>query len=120
MLFPDEAVVAELGKHRNQLSIQELGLIKQQYGISIQAIVMRARDCGVINEHYTRQFFFMIKQMNWRVDEPVDYEGQEQSNRFDQLLYRGLAEEQITWSKAASLKNMKLSEFKSQTPIFMA
>jgi Zn-dependent peptidase ImmA (M78 family)/DNA-binding XRE family transcriptional regulator len=119
MLFPDDAVVSELGKHRNQLSIQELGLIKRQYGISMQAIVMRARDCGVINEHYTKQFFFMIKQMNWRVDEPVDYEGQEQSNRFDQLLYRALAEEQITWSKAAALKNMKLSDFKSQTPMFM-
>ena len=115
MLLPDSAIREELGDFRSRLFIPELGNIKKQYGISLQAIVMRAKVCGIINEHYTKQFFFMMSQMNWKVDEPIQYEGVEESNRFDQLLYRALAEDQISMSKAASLKNQKLAEFRNET-----
>lgn len=114
MLLPEETIKAELGEHRNKLSTLELANIKKQYGISMQAIVMRAKDCGIINEHYTKQFFFIFKQMNWRVDEPYDYAGIEESNRFEQLLFRALIEEQISMSKAASLNNQSLAEFKKE------
>ena len=117
LLLPEKTIKSELGEHRNKLSINELGLIKKQYGISMQAIVMRARDCGIINEYYTKQFFFLIKQMNWKVDEPYEYIGIEESNRFEQLLFRALVEEQISISKAASLNNQSLAEFRKQQPM---
>lgn len=115
MLLPDSAIIEELGTFRNRLFIPELGNIKKQYGISLQAIVMRASVCNIINENYKKQFFFMINQMNWKIDEPIQYEGVEESNRFDQLIYRALAEDQISMSKAASLKNQKLAEFRTET-----
>ncbi len=119
MLLPEETLKAELGEHRNKLSSLELGNIKKQYGISMQAIVMRAKDCGIINDHYTKQFFFLIKQLNWKVDEPVEYQGVEESNRFEQLLFRALIEDQISMSKAASLSNQSLAEFKKEhQPMF--
>jgi len=119
MLLPEETIKAELGEHRNKLSSLELGNIKKQYGISMQAIVMRAKDCNIINDHYTKQFFFFIKQMNWKVDEPVEYKGAEESNRFEQLLFRALIEDQISMSKAASLSNQSLAEFKKEhQPMF--
>jgi Zn-dependent peptidase ImmA (M78 family) len=119
MLLPEKTLKAELGNHRNKLSMNELGNIKKQYGISMQAIAMRAKDCSITNEHYTKQFFFMFKQMNWRVDEPFDYEGVEKSNRFEQLLFRALIEEQVSISKAASLTNKSVAEFKKEhQPMF--
>ncbi len=114
MLLPEKTLKAELGEHRNKLSINELGNIKKQYGISMQAVVMRAKDCGIINDHYTKQFFFLIKQMNWKVDEPVEYNGAEESNRFEQLLFRALVEDQISMSKAASLNNQSLADFRKE------
>lgn len=114
MLLPEKTLKAELGEHRNKLSINELGNIKKQYGISMQAVVMRAKDCGIINEHYTKQFFFIIRQMNWKVDEPVEYNGAEESNRFEQLLFRALIEDQISMSKAASLNNQTLADFRKE------
>jgi Zn-dependent peptidase ImmA (M78 family)/transcriptional regulator with XRE-family HTH domain len=114
LLLPEETIKAELGAHRNKLSTLELASIKKQYGISMQAIVMRAKNCGIINEHYTKQFFFIFKQMNWRVDEPYDYIGVEESNRFEQLLFRALIEDQISMSKAASLNNQSLADFKKE------
>ncbi len=114
VLLPEKTLKAELGEHRNKLSIKELGNIKKQYGISMQAIVMRARDCGIINEHYTKKFFFLINQMNWKVNEPTDYYGVETSNRFEQLLFRALIEGQISMSKAASLNNQTLADFRKE------
>ncbi len=114
VLLPEKTLKAELGEHRNKLSINELGNIKKQYGISMQAIVMRARECGIINEHYTKQFFFLINQMNWKVDEPAEYYGVEGSNRFEQLLFRALIEGQISMSKAASLNNQTLADFRKE------
>lgn len=119
MLLPEATIKAELGNHRNKLSTLELGNIKKQYGISMQAIVMRAKVCGIINDNYTKQFFFLIRQQNWKVDEPVEYQGIEESNRFEQLLFRALIEDQISMSKAASLSNQSLAEFKKQhQPMF--
>lgn len=85
----------------------------------MQAIVMRASVCGIINDNYTKQFFFLIRQQNWIIDEPVEYQGIEESNRFEQLLFRALIEEQISMSKATSLSNQSLAEFKKQhQPMF--
>lgn len=114
VLLPELILKQELGEFRKRLSIDELGNVKKQYGISMQAIVMRANVCGIVNNNYKRQFFNMMNENNWRIDEPVDYEGNEESGRFDQLIFRALSEELISISKAAALKNMTLAEFKKQ------
>lgn len=117
LLFPEEAIKAELGERRTRLSLQELGALKQQYGISMQAIVYRAKELGIINENYFKQFFFMFRQMGYREEEPTKYQGFEQSTRFKQLLFRALAEEIVSMSKAASLNNQKLAEFREENLI---
>lgn len=114
MLLPEDTIKGELGAHRSKLSTIELGNIKKQYGISMQAIVMRAKACGIISDSYTSQFFSFMDQMNWRIDEPIEYVGVEESNHFEQLLFRALIEDQISMSKAASLSNKSLSEFKKE------
>ena len=52
--------------------------------------------------------------MGWKVNEPVEYIGEEKSNRFIQLLFRALAEELISISKAAALNNQTLAEFREK------
>ncbi len=114
LLFPEAVIKAELGERRTRLSLQELGALKQQYGISMQAIVYRAKELGIINEYYFKQFFFMFRQMGYKTEEPIKYYGYEQSTRFKQLLFRALAEEIISMSKAAALNNQKLAEFRQE------
>jgi predicted HTH domain antitoxin len=50
--------------------------------------------------------------MNWIGEEPIEYLGVEESNRFQQLLYKALLEEKISMSKAAELNNQSLAEFR--------
>ena len=115
LLLPEKSAFSELGEKRIKISLQELGLLKLKYGISIQAIIYRAKDLNIISDYYTATLFKLINQMGWKLVEPYEYQGKEISNRFDQLIYRALSEEIISMSKAASLKNQKLAEFRSQS-----
>lgn len=117
MLIPDDRLRIELGGKRSKLSFHELAAIKQQYGISMQALVYRAKNVGLISDNYFRQFYVMFNQLGYRKNEPVAYEGAEHSNRFSQLLFRALAEDFISMSKAASLKNQKLAEFRKENMV---
>ena len=78
-------------------------------------MIYRFAELGIISESYKRYYYQYINQMGWKVEEPYEYEGKETSSRFEQLIYRALAEDIISMSKAASLKNMKLSEFRSKS-----
>lgn len=55
--------------------------------------------------------------MNWKIDEPYEYKGVEHSNRFEQLLFRALIKDQISISKAASLNNQTLADFRKDYQI---
>jgi Zn-dependent peptidase ImmA (M78 family) len=115
MLFSKNAAIKELTESRNKISIQELGFLKLEYGISIQALIYRIRDLGIISEYYKNYYYQYITQMGWKVEEPYEYVGSETSNRFEQLLYRALIEDIISMNKASSLNNMKLAEFRAKS-----
>ena len=119
MLLPKETMFNELGKKRNSISINELIYIKESYGISIQGIMARAKDLGVIsNDQYVRFRIRVNQDQNLKLEIGYgEYKGVEHSSRFKQLLYRATAEEIISMSKAASLSNVKLAQFRDE---FMA
>ncbi len=112
LLLPKDAIENLLGTKRTQLLIQEMGEIKLQYGISIQAIVMRARDLKIVTDSFCKKFFWSFRQMGYKIVEPYQYTGTEKSHRFNQLIFRALGEEIISINKAAVLKNQTLIEFR--------
>jgi len=114
MLLPKDIVLNEVGASRTKVLIPELGGLKLQYGISIQAIAYRLRDLGVISESYSKRFASIMEQSGYRKVEPFEYPGYEASYRFNQLLFKALGEELISMSKAAALKNLKTAEFREQ------
>jgi len=119
MLLPKETLYNQLGERRNSISINELVFIKESYGISIQAIMARAKTLNIISKDYYIKFRISVNQ-NENLKKEIgygQYKGSEYSSRFKQLLYRATAEEIISMSKAASLSNVKLAEFRDE---FMA
>jgi len=83
---------------------------KRQYGISMQAILMRIKICNILNDHAIKQIFNAFKLLGWNVNEPYDFHGFEQSNRMQQLIYRALAEGLVSERKAAELSKMEGNE----------
>lgn len=113
MLIPEETLRMEIGDSRSHISIPELIVIKENYGISIQAIMQRAKDLEIISEFAYIQFRKWISSN--RAEEGLgQYIGKEQSGRFLQLIFRAAAEEVISMSKAANLANLKLAAFRKQ------
>jgi Zn-dependent peptidase ImmA (M78 family) len=111
-LIPKRRFIEEFTKHRNHISLEELKHVKSYYGISIQAMMARAKNLNVISELVYKNFSINFSRMGYRKNEPGEYTGIEDSMRFKQLLHRAAAEEMISLSKAASLNNQNLSQFR--------
>jgi Zn-dependent peptidase ImmA (M78 family)/DNA-binding XRE family transcriptional regulator len=113
MLMPEKTFAMEFGGKRSSVSLNELVAMKEEYGISIQAIMARAKDFDFISEHRYKSFRIYISK-NRSEQGLGNYIGRESSHRFKQLLYRAASEEIISMSKAANLSNQKLAEFRKE------
>jgi len=112
MLLPAEKLKKYFGEKRTHVIMKELYMIGSEYGISLAAIMYRAMHLGIISPSYHK--FFMINYNRYKTKEKEFkvYCGEEKSDRFLQLLIKGVAEEVISTSKAAALNNQKLAEFR--------
>lgn len=113
VLLPDEKLLSYFGGKRVTVYTKELQFIKKNYGIALSAIMYRAKMLGLISESYMK--YFMIKyNQGLKTSEKTGYNGREESDRFMQLLIRGIAQEIISTTKAAALNNMTLGEFREK------
>jgi len=99
LLIPAEVMFKELGGRRNYLPLEEMLILKRRYGVSIQAIVMRAAILGIISQHIKTQWFKQNSRLGWRKSEPESLPAEE-AQRWKQLVTRGLAEQIITPDEA--------------------
>ena len=102
-LFPRKRIVQELGAYRNRITVRELQLLKDKYGISQQEIIRRAKDLQIINEASYLYLVKMYRAKGWHKEEPSignDIK-RESSSRAERLLERGLSEGFISRSDAA-------------------
>ena len=114
MLLPSSVLIAKMGTARHDISLSELTDIQRQFGISVDDIMLSLREHGVISERrysgYQKKketistFHVMVEKS--RV-EP------ERSGRFVRMVYRALADELITFSKAAVLLNDSVDRIKA-------
>lgn len=114
MLISRERLIEELGVKRTTIHIKELGVVKQQYGISITALLKRAEQNEIITPSAYRQMCMLMKSMRYWKEEPFEYKGQERAQRFKQLLLQGYTQELLTTSKAAALNRQSLLEFRKE------
>lgn len=115
-LIPKVSLVMELGERRSKLSINELSELQKEWGISIRALVIRAYDVNIINKSKVTGFYIKCNQnsaFKANVDRPRFTEA-ETSNRFNQLVSRGLAQELISVSKASALSDVPVNKIMSE------
>lgn len=112
-LLPDASVRQELGERRNAIELKELGLLKEEFGLSMAGILYRARDLGIITPAYRDQLSKLFQVKGWAKKEPGPDYPVEKAHVFEQLVFHALAEDYIGESKAAELLQMSLVEFRS-------
>ena len=117
-LLPEVSLLEMIGMKRRKFSLTELIEIKEYYGISVQAIIYRLFNLGLLNETQKREFFIYVNknsqkdEKNWGV-----YRGEESSSRFKRLILASAGEEVISLSKAAQLLNIDLDKFRKELMI---
>jgi len=112
MLLPKGPFLEIFGEKRSSVTEQELKIIDEQYGVSVQAIMARAYSLKVISDTAYRDFNTWLNKTGKRNKEFVQYHCQEQPLRFMRLIYKAVSENVISMSKAAALANMKLADFR--------
>ncbi len=113
-LLPRPVLFKELGSKRSDISFFELRTLKRQYGISMQAIMYRARQHGIVSDYAYEAFNRAVSAKGWKKNEPGEFPIEEHPRRFDQLLHRAISEELITMSKAAYLANKSIEEIRQE------
>jgi Zn-dependent peptidase ImmA (M78 family)/transcriptional regulator with XRE-family HTH domain len=100
LLVPGDVAKWELGEKRRHLTFAELGVLKEKYGLSMQAWVRRARDLEIISEGLYKSLCIEFSSKGWRKHEPYGYSGHEKPKRLVQMALRALAEGIITREEA--------------------
>lgn len=111
-LLPADTFTAAFGHSRQRFTVAELVELKGHFGVSIMAIMRRARSLNLITEQTYKSFCVLTSSWGWRSKgEPGDdrYAGCETDGRFRQLVRRAVAEEIITLSKGAALLGEPMS-----------
>ena len=102
-LIPADALIEQLGRSRNWIEPRELQLIKEAWGVSMAAVMLRARALGVITPNTAAKMWQRFEDNGWDKREPDPQYECETPRGFEQLVYRALAEDKVSEAKAAEL-----------------
>jgi len=110
-LLPEKVLKERIGEKRKQLDIAELALIKEEFGVSMQVVFIRASQCKIISYDYSSSLWKMFQAKGWDKTEPSEPYPKEKVLRFKQLVVRAVAEGWISESKGAELLGMSVRKF---------
>ena len=101
-LAPTEQLHRDVGEKRSNIQMMELLYLKRRYGMSVQAMLFRLRDLGIITNAYYKKWCININRAGWKKHEPIEIPP-EKPERFRQQVHRALSEELITKTEAEQL-----------------
>ncbi|WP_294965938.1 XRE family transcriptional regulator [Sulfurimonas sp.] len=110
-LLPEKSLKNQLTARRKSIEIAELALIKEEFGVSMQAVFIRANQAGIIDYLYSNSLWKLFKKEGWDKKEPGEQYPSEKIHIFKQLVLRAVSEEYIEESKAAELLDMTVKKF---------
>lgn len=117
VLIVDEVLYYEFGKNRTSISLTELKRIKEIYGISIQAIIIRARQTNFIDYNTWTEWWQAYKEWYNDGENANDFGhfvSVEKTSRFNNLITQGVTEGRLSWSKAAELSGKRIDNLKKE------
>lgn len=111
-LIPSDVFKAEIGERRLDIAVEELAGLQKKYGISIDALMMKARNNGIISEN---RYAFYCRKKNWsedfkRIVEKTTYEEEHSGARLSVMVYKALADGEVSTSKAAELLDVPIEQ----------
>lgn len=111
-LVPAVSVRREVGERRGRIEYRELLSLKHKWGLSMGAWLHRLADLGIISANQYQIIACQFRQNGWSRREPGQQVAPEQTQRFERLVERAVAEDIISVSRAADFLNRPLIELR--------
>ena len=111
-LVPEEEMYRALGQRRKEIDLQELMLLKREVGASVQALLYRIGDLGILPFTTRQQMWRRLKKQGLFEEELGDLYPPEQTHLFMHRVYRAVAEGLIGDGKGAELLGIPVSELR--------
>lgn len=114
VLIPSDNFKNIIGESRHDISLLELRAIQREYGISVDALMTKAWQLNVITKNRYESFY---KKKNalpaFKKDVETSVYPMERADRFERLVYRALASDIISSSKAAALLGKSVDQVRN-------
>jgi Zn-dependent peptidase ImmA (M78 family)/transcriptional regulator with XRE-family HTH domain len=98
------------------LTLVRLAELKEKWGVSMQALVMRAGALGMISENQKRYLFVQMSQLGYRRKEPVDG-NREEPQKIRSILRRRLEEFNGDAEQLGKHVGLYVDEFQGMYPL---
>jgi Zn-dependent peptidase ImmA (M78 family)/DNA-binding XRE family transcriptional regulator len=109
-LYPAEKVIADFGAHkRARVFAAELLNAKRRYGVSMQVALRRLKDFHLLTDAGYSAAFIDFSAKGWRTAEPEPLQP-ERPRRFESLVFRGLAQDLFSPSRAAEFLQCRVDQ----------
>lgn len=115
MLIPSCVFNDIIGENRKDISLNELIDLQITYGVSIDAMMMKAKELNIITEARCRTYYIK-KNRNEKFKKLVVVSRfqEKKPQRFTSLVFKAIASDIITTSKAASLLNISIEDVRNR------
>ncbi len=118
MLIPQSIIETTFSRNRKGVSLSELCPLQQNYGVSIDAIILKAHQLDVMSENRYRGYFIRKNQSeSFRKYAEESRFNEKSTDRFEAMVYSAIAQDLITESKAASLLNVSIDDVRNKLNI---
>ena len=111
MLIPSVVVESVFTREFKEMSLSELSLLQQDYGISIDALVMKAHQLDLISENRYR-YYYIRKNQSPSFKEYAEKSRfiEKSTERFESFVYKAVIRDLISESKAAALLKVSVED----------
>ena len=109
MLLPPDEIRESFPRRGDRLDWDGLVELKQKWGASIQAMIVRAKDLGIIGAATYRWAFVHINQRGWKRQEPGEPDKAEAPTALKQLVDAYCQKQSISLSDLAETLSLPQS-----------
>jgi len=109
-LMPASMIFQEVGEKREIIQLDELLFLKRRFGLSVQSLLHRLLELGIIKESYYYDWRSLLNKMGWKMHEPEDWPF-ERSGWMKRQVLRLLVEGVIGVDQAERLLGQKIDDW---------
>ena len=120
----EESLAYEIGSHfllpQSQIKKAFVGRsavrlleYKERFGISMQAMIYRASESGILDERTAKRLWVQFARRGWRRNEPGNVRP-DRATGFEQLLESAINQRKIRWNEAESYLGIRKSELQDR------